>query len=750
MASDARATASAVACGRVGYVASFDARLDAPRALEPRARGLDAPAPARRAHSPTARCLRATTRETLAARAEEDESDGFPRGNALAVREDASTRDRETGTLWAARADGDGGERLWVARARRERGVDGGVRLTAESHVRFESRVVEVDVADGGYRGHRAMAGVCARTRRGAAALLRARETTDDAGEPRVEVMEVAKTTGGDGIRDGVVCVRAHPSWMDECAYARANGTVGTLGVDGERDARERDDRRGASDWYGVAYGAHPRTLLYADRSTVEFVDLRTRRGESRAAHDARGDEAFRAVSRAREHYYALASATTTTASLTTSFVEIRDARRARDPVVRWEHQGFRTPTTLRVVDTTEWRERDVDAGAGAFTIFAFTPGDAEVYLYDCATYANERRGHSGEQICATSYGSSVRLPTASGAYGFDACRLGETRGGLFWLDDDGAWEQTYVIDAAESSSTTTMISGASATRAMTALRFEHPRAPPKTSKTRDVVVARADDAEDDEPERAFADVPHLYEYVVHGNLPRADVRNDAREGDGGDEAATLHAAFSDGWRMNASELLECGEYLLRDGASSASLAIDDWRRSRWQPDSSKPYKRPTTLRATREIENPLAATREDADARRRWRDAVVAEDVLPIVADALKDYASNAETGETKFTRRLVHASKCLEFASAEAADAVGSPCDVDGDARDVDASTQSLPPYDSLSESFAMSQAVSQDVDQDAPFAGRLLARWVPETRRRRESDDFASMPPPRPRFR
>ena len=27
---------------------------------------------------------------------------------------------------------------------------------------------------------------------------------------------------------------------MDECAYARANGTVGTLGVDGERDARER------------------------------------------------------------------------------------------------------------------------------------------------------------------------------------------------------------------------------------------------------------------------------------------------------------------------------------------------------------------------------------------------------------------------------------------------------------------------------------------------------------------------------
>ena len=92
MASDARATASAVACGRVGYVASFDARLDAPRALEPRARGLDTPAPVRRAHSPTARCLRATTRETLAARAEEDESDGFPRGNALAVREDASTR----------------------------------------------------------------------------------------------------------------------------------------------------------------------------------------------------------------------------------------------------------------------------------------------------------------------------------------------------------------------------------------------------------------------------------------------------------------------------------------------------------------------------------------------------------------------------------------------------------------------------------------------------------------------------------
>ena len=124
-------------------------------------------------------------------------------------------------------------------------------------------------------------------------------------------------------------------------------------------------------------------------------------------------------------------------------------------------------------------------------------------------------------------------------------------------------------------------------------------------------------------------------------------------------------------------------------------------------------------IRSRRRAKTP---TREDDGET-----PVAAEDVLPIVADALKDYASNAETGETKFTRRLVHASKCLEFASAEAADAVGSPCGVDGDARAVDASPQSLPPYDSLSESFAMSQAVSQDVNQDAPFADRLLQRWV-----------------------
>jgi hypothetical protein len=758
-ASDARATASAVACGRVGYVASFDVRLDAPRALEPRARWLDAPTPALRARAPTARCLRPTTRETLGATSRDDEDESnecHPRGNALAVCEDASTRDRETGTLWAASADGDGGAA--VARARRD-GGDGGLRVTAESRVRFVSPVVAVDVADGGYRGGRAMAGVCARTRRGDVALLRARETTNDAGDASVEVTEVARATrDGHGARDGVVCARMHPSWTNECAYVRANGTLGTLGGDGGKDASERarEERRGASDWYGVAYGAHPRTLVYADRSTVEFVDVRTRRGESRVAHDAYEDEAFRAVSDAREHYYALASArtTTTTTTTTTSFVEIRDARRARDPVVRWEHQGVRTPTTLRVVDTTEWRARR--DGVGALTICAFTPGDSEVFLYDCARYANERRGHSGEQMCATSYGASVRLPTSSGVRGFDAARLGETSGGLYWLDDAGAWEQTYVIDAAESTN-------ADATR-ITALRFENPRAPPTESSRDDAFadiarrralaeeVARDGGDARDRPESAFADVPHLYEYIVHGKVPRANVQIEEREGDGGDEAATLHAAFSDGWRMNASELLDCGEYLQRDGASSASLAIDDWRKSRWQPDSSKPYKKPSKLRANREIENPLASTREDVNARGRWRVAVAAEDVLPTVADALKDYASSVETGDTKFTRRLLHASKCLEFASAEA-DAVGSPCDVDGDSRDVDpaSQSQSLPQYDSLSQSFAMSQAVSHGVDHDGPFGDRLLARWVTETkRRRRESDDFASMPPPRPRFR
>ena len=146
------------------------------------------------------------------------------------------------------------------------------------------------------------------------------------------------------------VCARIRRGWTNaRRRRARSRPDGGDAGRRRQRDARERDDRRGASDWYGVAYGAHPRTLLYADRSTVKFVDLRTRRG-NRGRRTTRG-RSFRAVSRAREHYYALASATTTTASLTTSFVEIRDARRARDPVVRWEHQGFRTPTTLRVVD---------------------------------------------------------------------------------------------------------------------------------------------------------------------------------------------------------------------------------------------------------------------------------------------------------------------------------------------------------------------------------------------------------------
>ena len=85
-----------------------------------------------------------------------------PRCSRSPVREDASTRDREKGDALGGGAWRPTYGGFWVDEVGRS-AASTSVCVSRAGLVRFESRVVEVDVADGGYRGHRAMRGVCRR-----------------------------------------------------------------------------------------------------------------------------------------------------------------------------------------------------------------------------------------------------------------------------------------------------------------------------------------------------------------------------------------------------------------------------------------------------------------------------------------------------------------------------------------------------------------------------------------------------------
>ena len=178
-------------------------------------------------------------------------------------------------------------------------------------------------------------------------------------------------------------------------------------------------------------------------------------------------------------------------------------------------------------------------------------------------------------------------------------------------------------------------------------------------------------------PDDAFIDLPHLHEFIANGVVPVSDFPFDdslERDPDGERETvARLHAAFTDGWRMNASELLECAEYLQGTSRASASMRIDEWRnryRTRSEPAPnyaefihvalSKPLTTATPLddERTREIiERDLP----------KWK-KIFAEDSLPQPLEmALRDYrlARHRDADEiqhTKFARRLFQASRCLK----------------------------------------------------------------------------------------
>ena len=613
------------------------------------------------------------------------------------------------------------------------RGVGSTLRATAE--VELGGVCLEVDVREGsrgqGRERTADVAEACARWRDGAAlwrfesnvveraetktkARARARATTGvcDTFEVVLDVIEIARVDESAGYGE-LAAVRMHPTMVGECAFASARGEVATMTADGVKRVPWRPSGSqvtAVDDWYGLGYGAHPRTLLHGSHvgstgiSSVHEVDSRTRRGETRRAHEADRGETLCAISTAFEHYYAVATRGSTSES---SNVELRDVRRANDPVLRWDHQGLVPPTTLRIVDVAEWC-----SNCRSIAIQAFTPDTREVYLYECERFVGERRGHSGEQVRASTFGSTIPLPSSSGVDGFAMTKLGVDRGGMFWRDEDGVWCQNYAINGD-----------------VDAMRFQPPQfseedAARHAGETVDflsrnpVPLSRWQQkrASDD----AFIDLPHLHEFIANGVVPVSDFPVDdslERDPDGERETvARLHAAFTDGWCMNASELLECAEYLQGTSRASASMRIDEWRnryRTRSEPAPnyaefidialSKPLTTATPLddERTREIiERDLP----------KWK-KIFAENSLPQPLEmALRDYRlaryrDADEIQHTKFARRLFHASRCLNETQDE---------DFDGASASTAKHASQLP------------TTLSQ-LGDDAPFVDRLLSQWT-----------------------
>ena len=723
-----RRASSAVAVGRAGDLASFDIRLDASAALETRHRELSG------VGTSSSRRFRRDgdiARVDARARDEADDGDGH-RAHALAVVADASAREGGRAGTWMM-AGGRG-----TATATRDaprpgpprRGVGSTLRATAE--VELGGVCLEVDVREGsrgqGRERTADVAEACARWRDGAAlwrfesnvveraetkAKAKAKAKAGrDRFEVALDVIEIARVDEGAGYGE-LAAIRIHPTMVGECAFVSAHGEVATMTADGVKRVPWRpsgSEMTAVGDWYGLGYGAHPRTLLHGSHvgstgiSSVHEVDLRTRRGETRRAHEADRGETLCAISTAFEHYYAVATRESTSES---SNVELRDVRRANDPVLRWDHQGLVPPTTLRIVDVAEWCSK-----CRSIVIQAFTPGTREVYLYECERFVGERRGHSGEQVRAVTFGSTIPLPSSSGVHGFAMTKLGVDRGGMFWRDEDGVWCQNYAINGD-----------------VDAMRFQPPQfseedAARHAGETVDFLsrnpVPLSRWQQKRAPDDAFIDLPHLHEFIANGVVPVSDFPVDdslERDPDGERETvARLHAAFTDGWRMNASELLECAEYLQGTSRASASMRIDEWRnrfRTRSEPAPnyaefidialSKPLTTATPLddERTREIiERDLP----------KWK-KIFAENSLPQPLEmALRDYRlaryrDADEIQHTKFARRLFHASRCLNETQDE---------DFDGASA-------------STAKNASQASTTLSQIGDDAPFADRLLSQWT-----------------------
>ena len=688
-----RRARGATSVGRVGDVAPFDARLRA---------GGDA--------GERAGTLR-TTRLMRNGGAVRRELFRPARGDVERWGLDVA-RCESGGVVWIARGEGERGARV----ERREAG-DAVAGLAAETGG-LGARAV--DVACG--RGNESGVAVGVRVVDGAA-LVRA---WVDGGGNEVETRVAARATWR---ADEGGSLAMNPTLDFECAAVSGSGDLVVLNEGGARQlpgtwAVERlstaDERRRM----GVAYGNHPRALLHAvsvpgsgTASRVYSVDLRAHRGETRIAHEADAGDSIVAVSSASENYYAVG-----TSSSSGAFVELRDLRRARDPVARWAHLGVSAPSIVRIFDADAWRKRP---GPGRrHGICAYSLDEREVYMYECHQVVGARRVHSGDVLDALSHGTSVHIP-CTGLRGFSMSRFGPERGELFWMDRGGEWSQSYFLGDDDLSASPLLFE--SPVRNDGFMEGYKPLV--QTARTSRTEVAT------DGSGGGFTFVPHVYEFIAHGKVP-TKIELPSRTQNASDDAlkncAILHAAFTDGWRLNTSELLECGEYLHADASASASLSLSDWRHGRGRKAARMGNVRRYHKEAEERPENPLSAERsypEHEERFREWMETLVDARVPDDLAAALEDYASGAENGFTKFSRRMYHAVNCLKDLDStrmEAAIRKSSAVQHGEDDDYNDGYTPSMAPFASA-DPLAYSQ--NEDFGQNDSFMTRLLASWRPE---------------------
>jgi len=716
----------AVAVGRLGEF-GWDLRVDAPKTLEVPARALDRRGADAWTRRGKAWCVRAFASSATTAAAVGRERDAETRfGNNLVVvslgnenrRKDAR---RRFGAL-ILRGEDEGG----IVAEKCSFG-DVGCRVTAEARMRMRGNVMDVDATK-----------TAERKRIVVACQSRASVGLFEVDASACDEVKMVRVACEDAAGSDVLGVRVNPVGMTECAYATAGGTLGILDADGARriDSPASED---ASYWYGVGYSFHPRLLLHASTSAVYSVDVRTNRRETRRLHLAPADEAIASISSVKEHLYALATSSTRGSSrLTKSYVEMRDARRASEPIVRWEHQGGRVPTSLRIFDSSGWH-RGVKANQ-ALGIYTSGNGASCVHVYECEKIVDGLRGQSGVQMRPLSYGTSVPF-AANHLRGFDATKIGPW-GGLFWVDDYGVHVQRYDFQEPKDSRTSATL--------LRALYFEKPDVDASREKPARITSELSNRATERVAKNAtFDKVPHLYDYIVHGKAPsEIDVSRDSND-EAENARVLLHQTFSDGWTMNGVELLDTAEFL---SGSSTAADLVEWRctqrknghtlhaaSDRWRKKRSDVEPIPNPINRV-----ALAADVSDSFASDWLKD----EDMHPDVALALAHHASRSNDAVDKYTRRLILASRLAHHRDRQLLDMVGSEC---GDARESSRHARQPRSKDASSIPFLDSQSEPYSQDSQDPFITQLRTQWhTPDKRRRYDADIGVSMPPPPPRPR
>ena len=546
----------------------------------------------------------------------------------------------------------------------------------------------------------------------GAVRAYRAFDVASDRAPTIAVLRDGATERGKDGSGErasNVRAIRAMPRAGDAaCAYAAADGGVYVARVGNVVDVVRAPVGEGESAFYGLARHPHPKCVIHASAREVALVDARARAAEVRELHASGADGNFVAMSRdAIEHYYALAIERGARAR---AHVEIRDARRASEPVVRWEHRGIEAPTTVTLDDTSAWRRRRTTLG-----VRAFSSSRNEVFLYECAREDKGRNGYSSGGGARALSPGVVTTFGSTPLRGFDAVNT-EEFDALVWMNARGVYCQTYERSVEEEGEVR-----------LRPLFYESPALAEHDAAERvDVDEAAANiTSTAARAKHEFVSVPFVYNYVVNGRVPMAvDAKNESKnESSGNDAVAYLHSKLSDGWRMNSSELLDSAELL--SSPPVPSLQLSEWRASRRiAARKSLTAKQGWSRRVKERVPNPLDNLAKNDDVR-AWASEL---EPPPRVLDAIIDYASgNADNHP--YVRRLYHAARCIESVDHSTVD-VGGASTMHPKARATTTKRvrdRASIPVDSDFED----ERNTVDVGQGSSFIASLRADWAPPSR-------------------